>query len=173
MNPARSARTIIANAHFIPLRDKAISKTLCKSVLEHVEAPLKVLLEIKRITVDEIIISVPNLINVRRILRTLKNPLYSINLVTRHLQGWDAKEIRHLAHMAGLKVKKIEWQSVTPHRWKYICMPLFSSHMIAILKDVGEVCEKCGTRKKRLWCDPDFSYCPNCDVDDKNKCATH
>lgn len=142
LHPARNGITLIADAHFIPLRDKAISKTLCKSVLEHVEAPIKVILEMKRITVDEIIIIVPNLINVRRIWRTLKNPLYPIKLRGRHLQGWDSKEIRHLAHLMGLKVKNITWQSPQPHRWGHICMPLFASHMTTILKDVGEVRER-------------------------------
>ena len=165
IHPARSGITLLADAHFIPLRDKAINKTLCKSVLEHVESPVKVILEMKRITIDEIIIIVPNLINVRRIWRTLKNPLYPIRFRGRHLQGWDSKEIRHLAHITGLRVKKINWRSKDPHRFGYVFMPLFASHMTAILKDVGELCKTCGTLKKRLWCEPDFSYCPKCDID--------
>ena len=138
LHPARNGITLLADAHFIPLRDKAISKTICKSVLEHVEAPIKVVQEMKRITVDEIIIIVPNLINVRRIWRTLKNPLHTMSRVARHLQGWDAKLIRHIAYLTNLKVKKIEYQSNAPHRWGYIFMPLFASHMIAILYDDGD-----------------------------------
>lgn len=165
LEPTKNGLTILADAHYLPIKDKAISQTLCKSVLEHVEAPLKVLLEMKRITVDEIIIIVPNLINVRRILRTLKNPLYPINLVTRHLQGWDAKEIRHLAYMAGLKVLQIDWLRVGTRRWFYIFLPLFASHMIVYLRERKELCDKCGTIKRRFWCDPGFTYCPKCDVE--------
>ena len=125
---------VLADAHYLPIRNKAIGKTFCKSVLEHLEAPVKALREMKRITVDEIIIIVPNLINVRRIWRTLKNPLHKVSLKTRHLQGWDTKEIQHLANLTGLKVKKIEWRNEGPQRWGYICMPLFASHMIVIMK---------------------------------------
>ena len=139
LHPARNGITLIADAHFIPLRDKAISKTLCKSVLEHVEAPIKVVQEMKRITIDEIFIIVPNLINVRRIWRTFKNPLHKFSQNARHLQGWDYKAIRHLARLSGLKVINITWRSTKPHRWGYICMSLFASHMKAVLKDVGEV----------------------------------
>lgn len=173
MNPARSARMIIADVHFIPLRDKAISKTLCKSVLEHVKNPFKVVREIKRITTNEIIIMVPNIVSFERIWINLKNPLRRVNSGTKHLQGWDIKLMNHIAIATGLKVIAVEWPLRKKRRWAFMFKPLFASHMIAVLKDVGEVCEKCGTPKKRLWCEPDFSYCPKCDVDDKNKCATH
>ena len=165
MNPTRSARTIIADAHFIPLRDKAISKTLCKSVLEHVEAPIKVILEMKRITADEIILIVPNVLNWRRVLQNMKNPLRKINTGTLHLQGWDLKLIGHIANAAGLKVLSINWGIGRFNKMSFIFRMLNSTYMCVILKDVGEVCETCGTPKKRIWCDPDFNYCPKCDID--------
>lgn len=133
LKPPKKALNLLADAHFLPIRDKAIGRTLCKSVLEHVEAPIKAMLEMKRITVEEIIIIVPNLMNVGRILRTLINPLFKISVETLHLQGWDSKLIKHLAHLTGLKVKKIEWVHYGAHRWAYLCMPLLASHMIAIL----------------------------------------
>ena len=143
-----------------------IGVTFCKSVLEHIESPIKAILEMKRITAYKIIIVVPNVINMKRIFRTLINPLFKINFATRHLQAWDSKTIRHLAFMAGLNVLSVKWISENLYRWGYVFMPLFASHMIAVLKDVGEICEKCGTPKKRFWCDPDFSYCPNCELDE-------
>ncbi|MBA7491321.1 hypothetical protein ES702_01866 [subsurface metagenome] len=166
LKPPKKALNILADAHFLPIRDKAIGRTLCKSVLEHVEIPIKVLLEMKRITVDEIIIIVPNLMNVIRIWRTLINPLHKVSVETLHLQGWDAKLIKHLAHLTGLKAKKIKWIHYGSRRWAYICLPLLASHMIAILYDEREeVCSKCGTPKKRFWCDPGFTYCPKCDIE--------
>ena len=164
-NPARSARTIIADAHFIPLRDKAISKTLCKSVLEHVEAPIKVILEMKRITADEIIVVTPNMINLGRMWINLKRPLRKVNAGTLHLQGWDIKLIGHIANATGLKIISLSWGFGRSSKIGFIVKMLKASHMTAVLKDVGEVCEKCGTPKKRLWCEPDFSYCPKCDID--------
>ena len=165
MNPARSARTIIADAHFIPLRDKAISKTLCKSVLEHVEAPIKVVLEMKRITADEIILVTPNMINLRRMWTNLNKPLRKVNEGTLHLQGWDLKLISHIANATGLKVVSFRWGTERSGKLGFIVNMLRSSHMTAILKDEGEVCETCGTPKRRFRCEPDFMYCPKCDID--------
>jgi len=165
MNPMRKGINLLADAHFIPIRDKSISKTLCKSVLEHVKNPFKVVLEMKRITAYKIIIVVPNIMNIKRIIQTLRNPMQKVNFDTRHLQGWDSKVMKHFAILTGLKVESIEWWFEKPERLGFICPPLFSSHMIAVLKDKGEICKKCGTPKKCFWCDPDFSYCPNCDID--------
>ena len=165
MNPARSARTIIADAHFIPLRDKAISKTLCKSVLEHVESPIKVVREMKRITADEIILVIPNVLNLKRVWLNLKNPLRKVNAGTLHLQGWDIKLVSHIANATGLKILSVKWGTERSNNLSLIFSMIRSSHMTAILKDEGEICETCGTPKKRIWCDPDFSYCPKCDID--------
>ena len=165
MNSAQSARNIIADAHFIPLRDKTISKTLCKSVLEHVETPIKVILEMKRITADEIILVIPNMVNLSRIWLNLKKPLRTVNTDTLHLQGWDTKLMGHIANATGLKVLSINWGLERSNKISLIIRKLKASHMTAILKDVGEVCETCGTRKRRFRCEPDFSYCPKCDID--------
>ena len=121
-----------------------IGVTFCKSVLEHVEAPIKAVLEMKRITDYKIIIVVPNVINIRRILLNLKNPLRLVNMGTKHLQGWDIKLMNHIANATGLKVIAVEWPLKRKRRWAFMFKPLFASHMIAVLKDVGEVCEKRG-----------------------------
>lgn len=165
MNPARSARTIIADAHFIPLRDKAISKTLCKSVLEHVESPIKVILEMKRITSDKIFIMIPNVVYFKRIFQNLKTPLRKVNSGTLHLQGWDIKLIGHIANATGLKIIAVEWPLRKKYRWAFMFKPLLSFSMTVILKDEADICEICGTPKKLFRCEPDFSYCPKCDID--------
>lgn len=110
---------LLADAHHLPFRDKTIGNILCKSVLEHLESPFRAFLEMKRVTTGFIIISIPNIMNLKRILRTLRNPLYKIPPGTAHLQGWDSKEIRHLAYLSGLVVSSISWD-------KHL---LFSSHM--------------------------------------------
>ena len=165
MNPRRRGITILADAHFIPLRDKAISKTLSKSVLEHVKNPFKVILEMKRVTADKIFIMVPNIVSFKRIWANLKNPLRKVNSGTKHLQGWDIKLIGHIANATGLKVIAVEWPLRKTRRWSFMFKSLFAGSMTVILKDVGELCRKCGTPKRRLWCDPEFTYCPKCDVD--------
>ena len=126
------------------------------------------ILELKRVTADEIILKVPNLLNWRRVWLNLKKPLRKVNAGTLHLQGWDIKLIGHIANATGLKVLSIDWGSGRFGKMSFIFRVLNSGYMCAILKDVGEVCETCGTLKKRLWCEPDFSYCPKCDVDGPN-----
>lgn len=135
INPARNGITLLADAHFIPLRDKAISKTLCKSVLEHVEAPIKVILEMKRITADEIILVVPNILNLRRIWLDLKNPLRVVNKETTHLQGWDVKLIGHIANATGLKILSFEWLFENRFKRGRIAKQILASHLIAKLYD--------------------------------------
>lgn len=165
-NHDRAGVNLLADAHFIPLRDKSIGNTFCKSMLEHTKSPVKVVLEIKRITTNKIVFITPNVINIMRIIRGIKNPLHQVSPNTQHLQGWDSKIMKHLAILTGLKLEKITWFFEKPHRWGFMCNALFASHMIAVLKDEAPICEICGTLKKRLWCEPDFSYCPKCDIDD-------
>ena len=128
INPSRTGLTLLGDAHFLPFRDKIMEKTFCKSVLEHVRSPVKVLLEMRRTTTGSMILVVPNVINLKRILRTLRNPLYEIPSGTLHLQGWDSKEIRHLASQSGLRVLSIKWDR----------HPLLASHMIVKMTDPGE-----------------------------------
>ena len=137
MNPMRNGINLLADAHFIPLRDKSISKTLCKSVLEHVDSPRKVVLEMKRITADEIILVVPNVVNLGRMWLNLKKPLRKVNAGTKHIQGWDSKLISHIANATGLKVLSFEWRIRRFNKMGLIIRQLFAIHMIAILKDVG------------------------------------
>ena len=169
MNPHKTGVNLVADIHHIPLRNKVISATLCKSVLEHVESPLKAILEMKRITKGRIIIIVPNVININRILRSLISPLHKVNPDTWHFQGWDSKLMKHLAIRAGLEFHSVEWGFEKTVRWGFICKPLFASHMITTLKDEDEFCDRCGSKKKRFTCEPDFSYCPNCDIEGNEK----
>ena len=140
---------MIADAHHLPLRNNTIESTFCKSVLEHLPNPYKALMEMKRVTTGKIILIVPNLIEIIRILRTLKNPLYSINPNTRHYQNWDSEEIRHLARQVGLEVYSVTWVQIDkPAWWKTLLKPLFCSHMMikarpsSIPTRAADFCEK-------------------------------
>ena len=132
-SPQRTGVNLLADAHFLPFRDKIMGSTLCKSMLEHVRSPVDVVLEIRRVTTDKIVIYVPNVMNIRRIIRTIKNPMYPINLDTLHLQAWDSRAIRLLAHLTGLAVLSIEWETPSCPSRRNICRPLFDTHMRATL----------------------------------------
>jgi len=135
ITPKKSGVNLVADAHHLPLRNKVINATLCKSVLEHVESPLKVILEMKRVTKGKMTVIVPNIFNAVRIVKTLMNPLHPVNPNTWHLQGWDLKLIKHLAIMAGLKLQAAHWLFEKRYSWSFIYGPFTSSHLGAILTD--------------------------------------
>lgn len=120
----RRGVNLIADAHHLPLRNKIVDSVLCKSMLEHVWSPFMVISEMKRVTKGFIVLSIPNVMHLRRIIETIKNPFYQISPNTRHLQIWDSKAIRHLANMTSLTVESITWN---PNL-------LFSRTMIVVLR---------------------------------------
>lgn len=127
---SKTAINVIGDAHHLPFRDKSISKTLCNCVLEHVLSPFKVLREMKRVTDGSIIIMVPNLTHIGRIIRTIINPRYQIDHETTHFQGWDSKELRHLVHFVGMKIKSVRWGGYSKFGLGRFCGPLLYNHMI-------------------------------------------
>ena len=51
---------IRASVYSFPLKDKSVDSSLCLEVMEHLEKPEKALVELKRVTRNSLIISVPN-----------------------------------------------------------------------------------------------------------------
>lgn len=105
------AVNLIADAHFLPFKGESFSEVICTEVLEHVESPIKVLKEIKGVMRKNgfVLLTVPNLTELRRILSIAKNPLRVRHIKTDHKQGWDAIEFSRLAFQVGLRVVKIDW----------------------------------------------------------------
>lgn len=128
VNPLRSGINLLGDAHHLPLRDKSVCGLLCRSVLEHVDSPIKALYEMKRVTDGLIVIRVPNVMNFWRIYMTLRNPEYPIPPITRHLQSWDSKSIRYLMRVVGLSIVRLTW---TGHL-------LFAKKMIVIVRDESQ-----------------------------------
>lgn len=103
---------VIADAHNLPFR-RVFYRVKCLNVLEHLYNPFKVIQEIKKVMKKGIIIfSVPNIIEIRRVLSNIKNPMKELGDNTKHLQGWDVTEFRRLIREVGsLKVKSIVWKN--------------------------------------------------------------
>ena len=136
LKPNKAAVNLVADAHYLPLREKTIRSTLCKSVLEHVESPYKVMIEIKRITRGNIIIITPNIYNLIRILRNLFQPMRNVSPKTLHLQGWDIQLMKHLGNLTGLNVESFTWFAKDPRKLSLIFKPLFSTHLVTTFKDI-------------------------------------
>ena len=102
---------MIADAHFLPFRESSFSDILCTEVIEHLDSPFQALSEMKYILTNggSIVITVPNITEIRRILSNSKNPYKIRSEGTLHKQGWDAVEFQHLTRIIGLKVEDISW----------------------------------------------------------------
>ena len=109
-NPDRKGVNLIADAHYLPIRDRVINHVFCKSVLEHLKNCFKGLSEMKRISKNRITVIVPNVYHWNRIIRSLIVPYHPINRETMHLQAWDVKAFKFLVgQVRGLKIVSIRW----------------------------------------------------------------
>ena len=143
---------IIADAHHLPLRN-LFKRIKCYHVLEHLYSPIRALREMRRVCNNGFIhIRVPNITELRRLLANSRNPLRPVNPNTRHLQGWDACEIKHLVREAGdLQVKFIIWAEEGKREkfsWlngilKRILPPAFYyKAMLVILQSIEKSCPR-------------------------------
>lgn len=132
-NPERTGANLIADAHFIPLRDKIVKIVYAHSVIEHLESAFRGLLEMVRVAREKIIVIVPNVHNIGRIWKTLRAPLSPVNTGTLHFQGWDTIEFKHLVdQVEGLEILRFGWGSSRLVRARKLRFnhPLLSRHMI-------------------------------------------
>ena len=132
-NHERAGANLIADAHFIPLRDKIVKIVYASSVIEHLESAFRGLLEMVRVARERIIVIIPNVHNLRRIWKALRFPLSPVNKGTLHFQGWDTIEFKHLVDQVdGLVVLRFGWRSsrlAKAHKLRFN-NPLFLSHMV-------------------------------------------
>lgn len=137
IRPEKAGVNLIADAHFIPLRDEAVKIVYARSVLEHLISPFLSFVEMARVARDRVVVIVPNVLNIRRIWKTLRNPLASVSLTTIHLQGWDPIEFKHLVNQVeGLEILRIGWRSSRTARARIIHFlnALFLSHMVVEMR---------------------------------------
>lgn len=129
------ATNMITDAHFLPLRESVFSEIICTEVIEHLDSPFQALSEMKNVLNNDgiILITVPNLTEIRRVLSINKNPYKIRNKETRHKQGWDAVEFQHLTKMIGLTVEEIswiDWYGRKTRREKYKFLNLILKHVL-------------------------------------------
>jgi SAM-dependent methyltransferase len=107
----RSACDIVADAHFIPFKENIFDTVISLEVLEHLHAPSKGLMEIRRVLKKggKLVISVPNITEWRRILSINRHPTIINRRETGHRQAWDAIAFHHLADLTGLRIVGVEW----------------------------------------------------------------
>ena len=105
---------VLSDAHFLPFKEGVFDTIQIFETLEHLSNPSQVLFEAKRCMRKGgvLVISVPNLWNVERILRWIKNENHlfkKLKTDTEHLQGWDIYEFNNLLSHIDLKIEKAEF----------------------------------------------------------------
>lgn len=136
-NPERVGANLIADVQFIPLRDKIVKIVYASSVMEHLESAFRGLGEMVRVARERIIVIVPNVHNIRRIGKALRDPLAPVGKGTLHFQGWDTIEFKHLVdQVEGVEICRFGWRSsrlARAHKLRFN-HPLFLSHMVVEMK---------------------------------------
>lgn len=132
-NPQRKGPNILADAHYIPLRDKIVTATLCNSVFEHLISPYKGLLEMTRVSKKYIRLLIPNVHYFKRILRALLNPGFKAPPGTLHLQAWDLLAMKFLVQQVeGLEILGVAWTRYGGARARWPSL-LFGRKMIVTM----------------------------------------
>lgn len=94
-----SGKCYYGSAYSLFFKNKSFDTVVLSEILEHLENPLQVLEEVKRITRDKVIISVPNPYNLDQIASVLvhQDNIYNPN----HINLFGDNEIRSLCFNAG------------------------------------------------------------------------
>jgi SAM-dependent methyltransferase len=118
--PARSFRAILSDCDPIPLPDSTADLVVCTEVLEHVEAPDRLLAELVRIGKPgaRYILSVPDEVS-ESLMRLAVHPSYFKSPGHLRVFGWE--EFDGLIASAGLKVER---RAHHPHNfyWGFHCL---------------------------------------------------
>lgn len=102
---------LVADALFLPFKENIFEIVLSFEVLEHLYNPSKGLMEMRRVLKEEgqLVISVPNVTEWRRILSIYRHPTIINCPKTEHRQAWDAIAFHHIADLMGLEVVRVNW----------------------------------------------------------------
>jgi len=106
---------ILADAHAVPIRDKVFDFALCMETLEHIYDPRRGLMELRRISKDKILITVPCYSNETRRKTTdrlgisITEYLKSIYKVTKttHIHSFSESSLLNMVDVAGLKIEEM------------------------------------------------------------------
>jgi predicted SAM-dependent methyltransferase len=109
--------THVMDAHKLGFSDNTFEKVVAYEVLEHLESPIKALMEIRRVIKpdSEIEITVPNVWYWRLLLRAWLGQHFKRyrglphEPETDHKQMWDIYTFEVLADQVGLKIDSIDW----------------------------------------------------------------
>lgn len=105
--------THVMDAHHLAFPNKTFDKVVCYEALEHMDCPLQVLREFRRVLKDDglVEISVPNQSYWRSILSCLLRwkQIIQTNPHRDHRYGWSIYEFCGVTSYAGFKIVDVQW----------------------------------------------------------------
>jgi len=116
---SNSKADLIADIEKMPIKNNVIDRILCWGVLEHVDSPMRVLMEFKRVIKDHglLKLAVPNIHTLPRITWNIKDSLnYRSSDPTDNVNGFDKKILNNLFILNGFKALKYEYFE-DPYFW--------------------------------------------------------
>lgn len=108
----RSKADLIADIEKMPIRKNVVDQIYCMGVLEHVESPLRVLMEFRRCMKNGglIQVGIPNIHTIFRITWNIKDPLaYHSSDPSDNLNGFDTIILNNLFRVTGFRSLKFEY----------------------------------------------------------------
>ena len=109
---SNSKADLIADLEKMPIRDNVIDEIYCWGVLEHVESPIRIMREFRRVIKDNCFLklAVPNIHTLPRITWNIKAPLeYHSSDPSANVNGFDTIILNNLFRLTGFKSLKFEY----------------------------------------------------------------
>ena len=111
LNP-KPTNFIQADACHLPIRDDSVNEVVCRQVIEHLEAPVQMLREAKRVLHHggSVTVSTPNPLHWRRLLRASRGKTVELGF-HEHINCWTQHEIENLVQHADLALSKVWFET--------------------------------------------------------------
>jgi len=94
IDPKLIPNFVLADAHYLPFQDHAFSKVHCFHTLEHLENPIQILKEMKRVVNGSIEVRIPN--HLHEAFQCLLVPKRRKYVKQFHKHSWDKKSLEKL-----------------------------------------------------------------------------
>jgi SAM-dependent methyltransferase len=116
---------VLASGEALPFRDKAFSLVFSVDVLEHVDGPVYLVREMKRVSRRQLIVT-PNSLHLSQTLMSAvrKDQKYEPNVD--HVAVWSKAEMEMLLNRVGFKRYSISWTNLHEHRARWFVRVLLA-----------------------------------------------
>jgi len=133
---------MVCDAHFLPFKNDSFDSVLMFEVLEHVESPIRVIREIRRVLEDKgiLVFSFPNVYYFRHILKWIfKGKASSVS--KEHISSWSLAESTNLLNLNGFAIvhhELLDYQRHNKSSKIANLLPRITKHSLRIIAEVNK-----------------------------------